>query len=197
MKKMLLLIVASGSMIFASAQIQFGVKANYNMASVMHSGSGTDGDSYSSKSDFSGGVLALIPISAPFYLQPELVYSGQGTNVSNSGESGTLSVSYLNVPVLAKFQSESGFFGETGPQVGFLLSSNVKSQGVSVDFKNYTQSIDFSWAFGVGYKLQDMGLGFDIRYNLGLTNMAKNQQDVTWKNSVFQFGLFYLFNTGK
>jgi len=108
-----------------------------------------------------------------------------------------LNVSYLNVPVLAKFQSESGFFGETGPQVGFLLSSNVKSQGVSVDFKNYTQSIDFSWAFGVGYKLQDMGLGFDVRYNLGLTNMVKNETDVTYKNSVFQFGVFYLINTGK
>jgi hypothetical protein len=197
MKKMFLLIIATSAVIFASAQIQFGVKANYNLASVMHSGAGTSGDTYSGKSGFSGGVLALMPISGSLYLQPEIVYSGQGTNVSNSGESGSLNFNYLNIPVLAKYQSSSGFFGETGPQVGFVLSSNVKTQGVTVDFKDYTQSVDFSWAFGVGYKLQDMGLGFDIRYNLGLTNMVKNTEDVSYKNSVFQFGVFYLLNTGK
>ena len=196
MKKVLLLIIATASIAVASAQIQFGVKANYNLASVMQSGSdNTDG--LKSKSGFSGGALVLIPVSGSFFVQPEIVYSGQGTDVSSNGSSGSVNFNYLNIPVLAKYQSESGLFGETGPQVGFLLSANVSSQGSSVSIKDQSQSVDFSWAFGLGYKLHDMGLGFDVRYNLGLTNMIKNSSNESWKNSVFQIGVFYMFNTGK
>jgi hypothetical protein len=196
MKKMLLLIVATISIVFANAQIQFGLKANYNLAGVMQSGPEPE-NGLKSKSGFSGGALALIPISAPFYLQPEIVYSGQGTDISDNGFNASLNYNYLNIPVLAKYQSDMGLFGETGPQVGFLLSANAKGEGQTVDMKDQTQSVDFSWAFGVGYKLHDMGLGFDIRYNLGLTNTLKDGGGESVKNSVFQFGVFYLFSTGK
>jgi len=196
MKKMLLLIVFTVTIVFANAQIQFGLKANYNLAGVMQSGPEPQ-NGLKSKSAFSGGALALIPISAPFYLQPEIVYSEQGTDISDNGFNGSLNYNYLNIPVLGKYQSEMGLFGETGPQVGFLLSANAKGEGQTVDMKDQTQSVDFSWAFGVGYKLHDMGLGFDIRYNLGLTNTLKNGGGESVKNSVFQFGVFYLFDTGK
>jgi hypothetical protein len=196
MKKMLLLIVATITIVFANAQIQFGLKANYNLAGVMQSGPEPQ-NGLKSKSAFSGGALALIPISAPFYLQPEIVYSAQGTDISDNGFSGSLNYNYLNIPILGKYQSDMGLFGETGPQVGFLLSANAKGEGQTVDMKSQTQSVDFSWAFGVGYKLHDMGLGFDIRYNLGLTNTLKDGGGESVKNSVFQFGVFYLFDTGK
>ncbi len=196
MKKVLLLIIATSSIAVASAQIQFGVKANYNLTGVMQSGSNPE-TGLKSKSGFSGGFLASIPIAESFFLQPEIVYSGQGTAVSDNGFNATLNYNYLNIPVLGKYQSSMGIFGETGPQVGFLLSANAKGNGESVDMKSQTQSVDFSWAFGVGYKLHDMGLGFDIRYNLGLTNTLKDGQGETVKNSVFQLGVFYMFNTGK
>jgi hypothetical protein len=196
MKKMLLLIIATGSMVYASAQIQFGVKAGYNLANVMQSGPDPE-NGLKSKSSFNAGVLASVPLFNSFFLQPEIVYSGQGTGISDNGFTGTLNYNYLNVPVLFKYQAPSGIFAETGPQVGFLLSSNLKADGETVDTKDQTQSVDFSWALGLGYKLSEMGLGFDARYNLGLTNTLKNGQGESVKNSVFQIGVFYMFGEGK
>ena len=102
--------------------------------------------------------------------------------------------SYLNIPVLAKYQHSSGLYGETGPQLGFLLAANVKSGGTSQDVKSSYKSTDFSWAFGVGYKIPLIGAGIDARYNLGLSNIAAEQVNgYSVKNSVFQIGVFYLF----
>jgi hypothetical protein len=192
MKKVLLVILAAGSAAIASAQIQYGVKAGYNLATVTQSGS-SNVDGLKSKSDFSGGLLASIPLFSSFYLQPEVMYSGQGTQATESGETVKLNYSYINVPVLFKYQHASGVFAETGPQVGFLLSAKAKADGVNEDVKSQSQSVDFSWAFGLGYKIPKMGLGIDARYNLGLTNITKDDGDEKVKNSVFQFGLFYLF----
>ncbi len=190
MKKMFLVLIAAGSAMFTSAQVQFGVKAGYNLDNVTTSPSQPG---ISSRSDFDAGIFASIPLFTSCSLQPEVMYSGQGAAFSDSFATGKANYGYLNVPVLFKYQHSSGLFAETGPQVGFLLSANEKSGGQSVDTKSSSQSVDFSWAFGIGYKLS-MGLGIDARYNLGLTNINKDSQsNGTIKNSVFQFGLFYQF----
>ena len=191
MKRVLLVLIAAGSAMFASAQIQFGVKAAYNLSNLTISPSESV---TGSKSDFSAGIVASIPLIAGCSLQPEVLYSGQGTSLNDSFETGKINYGYLNVPVLFKFQSSHGLFAETGPQFGFLLSAKETGGDQSVDFKSQTQSTDFSWVFGLGYKLP-LGLGIDARYNLGLTNIAKGDAlgNATAKNSVFQFGLFFMF----
>ncbi len=189
MKRMILILIAAGSAMFASAQIQFGVKAGYNLDNLTISPSQPGG---SSKSDFSAGILASIPLFSSCSLQPEVMYSGQGTSFTDSFATGKLNYGYLNVPVLFKYQHSSGLFAETGPQVGFLLSAKETGGRQSIDFKSSTQSTDFAWVFGIGYKLP-LGLGIDARYNLGLTNITKANVGSTVKNSVFQFGLFFMF----
>jgi hypothetical protein len=192
MKKLFFVLCAVSAGLFAGAQVQFGVKAGYNLANVTQSGSSTVDTK--AKSDFSGGFLASIPLFSSCTLQPEVMYSGQGTSVNAVGETAKLNFDYINVPVLFKYQHTSGVFVETGPQIGFLISAKEKADGQSMDVKSSFQSTDFSWAFGLGYKIPHMGLGIDARYNLGLTNIAKNtgSDDETIKNSVFQFGLFYV-----
>jgi hypothetical protein len=191
MKKAILVMLTSASFMFVSAQVQFGVKAGYNLANLTTSPSQSG---ITSNSDFSAGILASIPLFSSCSLQPEVLYSGQGASFSDSFATGKVNYGYLNVPVHFKYQHSSGLFAETGPQIGFLLSAKEKADGQTVDTKSNTQSTDFSWAFGLGYKLP-FGLGIDARYNLGLTNLAKGSSSSkgTVKNSVFQFGLFYMF----
>ncbi len=190
MKRLMLVLILAGSAMFASAQIRFGVKAAYNLTTLTISPSEPGA---SSKSDFSGGILASIPLVNGVTLQPEILYSGQGTSFSDSVSSGKLNYGYLNVPVLIKFQTASGLFAETGPQFGYLLSAKETGGEQSIDFKSSTQSTDFAWVFGLGFKLP-LGLGIDARYNLGLTNISKASDinNATVKNSVFQFGVFFL-----
>jgi Outer membrane protein beta-barrel domain len=172
------------------AQVQFGVKAGYNHANLIYSGSSIN--DLGVRSDFNAGVFASIPLFSHFYLQPELMYSGQGSRSTDSIPKNAI-YNYLNLPILFKYQHNSGLFVETGPQVGFLLNAQLSISDQSIDTRNYTQSADFSWVFGLGYKIPVINLGIDMRYNLGLTNTNKMDNAGTAKNSVFQIGLFYQF----
>jgi hypothetical protein len=194
MKKMTLVLFFICSAVAANAQVQLGLKAGLNIANVTTSGiSFVNGASFSSRDAFNGGFLASLPLFSSFFLQPELMYSGQGQSFSNPVAKGTINYSYLNLPVLFKYQHVSGLFAETGPQIGFLLSAKAIANGVTYD-QNAIESIDFSWAFGIGYKLKRIPVGLDLRYNLGLTNFYKNSGSGTAKNSVFQIDVFYLFS---
>jgi hypothetical protein len=82
---------------------------------------------------------------------------------------------------------EGGFFLQTGPQYGFLMSAKAKDGGTT-DVKDQFKTGNFSWAFAAGYDTKG-GLGFYARYNLGLSKIADDGSDV--KTGTFQFGLRY------
>ena len=192
MKKSCLLLIAAVSFSLTQAQsINFGAKAGLNLANV----TGSDASGNSILVSFHAGVLAQFSVTNQFSVQPEILYSGQGTKFSSSGESGTDKLGYINIPVLAKYTTSSGFFVQTGPQIGFLLSAKESSGGTTMDFKSDVTSTDFSWVFGLGY-LTSANIGIDGRYVLGFTNLEKNtggSTSGTLKNGVIQIGVFYLF----
>ena len=199
MKKVLLVLTAITVTTLSYAQVQFGVKAGVNIATV--TGSGANSDNIPGKTsliNFNAGGLVSIPVSGSFSVQPELVYSGQGVKGSEDGESETVNLSYLNVPILAKYMIASGFSVEAGPQIGFLLSAKEKvtegSSSATTTIPN-TNSVDFSIAAGVSYLLSSNNLGFDARYNIGLTNVnsGAGASSDEIKNGVIQIGVFYMF----
>jgi hypothetical protein len=191
MKKLLILIFSMACLYTTHAQVQFGIKAGGNRTNFIYSGTGL-GD-IGSRTYFNAGIFASIPLCKHFFLQPELQYSGQGIGATDSIPENIYN-NYLNLPVLIKYQHQSGVFVESGPQIGFLLSSQLNTASMSFDSKSSTESTDFSWVFGLGYKIPAVNLGFDFRYNLGLTNIAKdNYYSATAKNAVFQLDLFYQF----
>ncbi|HIB36970.1 porin family protein [Mesonia sp.] len=167
MKKFLLIAaIAVCGMFSANAQeTSFGVKAGVNLANL-----NTDGD-IDGKTSFYLGAVAEFGLSESFALQPELVYSMQGAD--------ELDLSYINIPVLAKYYLVEGLAVEVGPQFGFVVD----------DEDTEAESIDFSAAIGAEYAL-DMGVFFQARYNLGLTDVYDG---IDSKNSVFQIGLGYKF----
>jgi len=189
MKKLVVLVLTAGTFFTASAQVQLGLKAGANFATL----SGSAADGAQTKVDFHGGAFAQIALFNAFALQPELLYSGQGAKGNQNETDFTINQAYLNIPVLFKYQHGSGLFAETGPQLGFLLAANAKAGGTSTDIKSSYKSTDFSWAFGIGYKISMLHAGIDARYNLGISNiMSENIPGQTLTNSVFQVGVFFL-----
>jgi Outer membrane protein beta-barrel domain len=191
MKKAFLSFCFAGGALVTSAQVQYGVKAGYNLANLNESGSSTE--NLKSLSSFNGGLFVAFPMKKSCFVQAEAVYSGQGSKEELLGKTSKLNLGYLNVPVLFKYEHHAGLFAETGPQLGFLLTSKVKAENETIDVKDQFHTIDFSWAFGLGYQFTSIGLGIDARYNLGLDNIANSGGSESIKNSVFQFGLFYSF----
>jgi hypothetical protein len=192
MKKIFLLLSLAFFPFFAGAQVRFGVKAGYNSSTLIYSGTlSLDGEK--PKSGFNTGLYASIPFSKSFSLEPECIYSQQGTSFQNDTAHGTLNYDYINIPVLIRYRLAMGLFFETGLQVGILLSANEKSNGNSTDIMYKTYSPDYSWPMGLGYEMPNKHFGIDLRYNLGLINILRSGSDANVKNSVFQFGVFYTF----
>src|SRR4029077_5243598 len=100
-------------------------------------------------------------------------------------------LNYINVPVLGQYMFADGFRLQTGPQVGILTTAKTQNGDLEVDYDNAYKNLDFGWSFGASY-ITHSGLGFDGRYNLGITDIGKNNSDL--KNRVWQLGLFYQFS---
>lgn len=87
---------------------------------------------------------------------------------------------------------DNGLRIQAGPQVGLLLSGKSKTNSTTVDNKDNLNPIDFAVSLGAGYIHPATGLGIELRYNLGLTDINKNSTVVS-TNRGFQVGLFYIF----
>ncbi len=189
MKKVFLFATALLAMNAMRAQTttHFGIKAGVNLAKLKIDNS-TDSKQ---RVGFHAGGLAHIHLDPHFALQPELLFSTQGRQQTIGGVEYKANLSYINLPILLQYMVANGFRLETGPQFGLLVSANSSTNGSERDVKDTYKSTDVSWAFGAGY-LTSSGIGFDARYNLGLSNI-NDISEATVKNRVWQFGLFYQF----
>jgi len=189
MKKLAFVLLAGFSFATAHAQFAFGIKGGANISNV----NGNDVSGTNSLVGFNAGVYLKLPMTRHLSIQPEVDYSGQGFKETGGGYETTQHDNYINVPVLLKYTHFTGVFIETGPQVGFLASAKVSSQGVSVDDKADYNSADFSWVLGVGVKIPATPISLDARYNFGLSNIINNGGGSSDNNSVhngsFQIGV--------
>ncbi len=158
-----------------STNIHFGLKAGLNISSLHYETS----KGYDSRASFYIGALAHIHASKNFAIQPELMFSGQGAKTTVSGSDYKTNLGYINLPVLVQYMTGGGFRLETGPQIGVLVSAKAKTDGSNndVDIKDNFKTTDCSWVFGVGY-ITTSGLGFDARYNLGLSHINEGNGKV-------------------
>jgi hypothetical protein len=187
---------------------KFGVKAGVNLAEydVNKAPTGLNGYNTSMKTSMNGGFLVNIPIGHVLRLQPEIMYSGQGSKTSfrPTASNATIAVEqdlrYINLPVMLQLHSTKGVYIEAGPQVGYLISAkNDGNAPYNGDIKSELEKLDVSVGAGIGY-LSRVGLGVDARYNYGLTNVISEESknfSGDLKNRVIQIGLFYQFGAGK
>jgi hypothetical protein len=224
MKKISLFLFALGSssVMFAqqlttkmSSGTRFGIKGGANLCEFKLSSEGSSSSmpETQNRGSFNGGFLVNLPLGNMFRLQPELVYSGQGSRFSqtityptNSTITSTDKLGYINLPVMLQLQTENGFFVEVGPQVGYLISAKnvvtgAGSNNSETNIKDQLKKTDFAAAGGIGY-LSRVGLGVDARYVYGFRNIydtesGNNSSAPETKNRVIQIGLFYQFGAGK
>lgn len=212
MKKLFFAVIFTAIAMTSINAQKFGAKAGLNIANIKETGEYAE--SYDNLLGLNIGAVAEFEITEKFAFQPELLFSMQGAKTSYKedfyyGEyKGKLN--YLNIPLIAKYYFAKGFNVQAGPQIGILLSAKSDYTETEIDFitleqsttsgtediKKYYNSIDFALAFGAGYKM-DNGLFFDARYNLGLTDLAKDRDandNGSLKNSVISFSVGYFFN---
>ncbi|HEY0655704.1 MAG TPA: porin family protein [Chryseosolibacter sp.] len=207
MKKTILVVCASLLMIAshnALSQVQFavGIKAGPNFAKINTDASAQE--NYNNRTGFHGGAFVLIK-ATKIGIQPEVIFSQQGSTVKINSQDYESNFSYVNIPIIIKLYTVAGINIQAGPQFGFVNSAEAPvltaPNTYSVqDVKARAKGSDVTAAFGLGWDLP-FGLTIDARYNLGLSKIydkAPTNETANAKNQVIQFSLGYkLFKVGK
>jgi hypothetical protein len=207
MKKTIQLLVISALILaaqqgFSQAGVSIGIKAGPNFAKINTDASVSD--NYKGRTGFHGGAFVLFKLSK-IGIQPEVIFSQQGSKVKVNTQEFDQNFSYINVPIIFKLYTVAGINLQVGPQFGFLSSAEAPAYDANTstitlqDVKDKAKSSDFTLAMGLGWDLP-FGLTVDARYNLGLSNMYKDTSSPSSeaKNQVIQVSVGYkLFNFGK
>ena len=170
-------------------------------------GSQIDGDNQSGYNKFGlmGGAFIYTPLSTNFDLQFEIEYMGKGAQSSGDDGFGTLneltiSLNYIELPVIVRLNTVKGFSIEGGLGFGYLFSSSQTlsySSGTSqFNFKTF----ELSGILGFGYKINE---SFSVlaRYSYSFTEIAPtiatNPNDLALGsglyNNIFSLGLCFHF----
>ncbi|MFI3319777.1 MAG: porin family protein [Rikenellaceae bacterium] len=171
MKKIIFSAVAVAMAIctVATAQAQdftYGVKVGVAMGNFSE---GNDDSGFGLQVGVSG-EYSLSDVSA---ISADIMYAQTGSD--------NLSASYLNIPILYNYKFAEGFAVKAGIQPGFLMGGDLKDW----DGESFALAVPV----GVSYDLE-CGIGFDLRYNFGLTEVVKDSEMV---NNVLSFTVGYKF----
>lgn len=173
---------------------------------------GEESDEWGSKSGICLGGLAAYNINSFFAVQGELLYSQKGARQEDSGtgETTTLKIDYLEIPVLAKLSTVGGGTfccvplpgGRRtslylGPTLGFKLSSSIEteSEGQSAEEDADVKSFDIGLAIGVstGYGSEKLFVFADFRFTMGLMSAYSEPSGSSWSNYAGYMGLGMAF----
>ena len=159
-----------------------GIKGGYNLAAISFDG---DGET-EQRHGFHVGFYGESFISESFSIQPELMYSQQGYQITNSSGTFTQKLDYINFPLMLKAYPSKNFFLEAGPQIGLAISHKEEYDGLFSGSQQYDPN-NFDWGmnFGGGFKTNS-GISLGVRYHLGLGDLYDEGKA---QNRVLQFSL--------
>jgi hypothetical protein len=217
MKRQILLLasIAISTLSFAQLKPSFGVRGGATS-------SGMRGDAVNNLQDvldytngmvttgkrtgFFAGSYVSVPLSEVISIEPALYYAQKGYEMRGSismkgmdflgaNAKAQLQSQYLDLPVVVK-ANLGGFQVFAGPQVSYLLKSDLRTTAGVLGFNLLNKKFDVSDQFnkwdagvtgGVGYKFAN-GLNITAAYDHGLSRVDKNS-NLNSYNQAFKVGL--------
>jgi hypothetical protein len=207
----------------AQAQISIGVRAGANLANVSLSDT-TDleiGEPKTRIGSILGAVLEM-GITEKLAIQAEPSFIQKGWRVKESTEllgqsfkiDGNYTFNYIDVPILAKLRfngENTGLYAFAGPTFGYMISGKYKlttefagqketeEEKLDFDEEEGINRFDVGATLGAGFQLNLGGgrLFFDARYNLGLSNIADEDEvedEFTIRNKGIGLSVGYLYS---
>ena len=181
------LFIFTGSTIKAQENVLFGAKGGINLSNL----SSDNFAETSPRTGFHIGLLAEVPLSNKFSIQPEILYSTQGTEadqitIGGSPTKADYNLDYIQVPVLAKIYLTQSLSVEAGPSFNFLVKEEIDNR--ETDFGS---TFEFGGALGASYAIIG-GFFANARYIYGFTD-ALDIFSAKYNNSGFQLGVGFMF----
>lgn len=137
-------------------------------------------------SAYQGGLTADVYFSEALSFHPEVLYTLQYFDATDL-DLLSRDVTYLNVPLLARYHA-NGLFFEAGPEVNVALKA-VNEAGDNV--KSQANPVVLDYVVGLGYQLNH-GPSVGIRYDGGASNVFKDDAATVLGRGAFKSGTFWL-----
>lgn len=196
--KSILLVVAISLLAPAAllAQTTFGLR-NGVAASTLSA----KGDLYNDNNvtfSYTAGVFSTIQFNKLLAIQPELNYVRKGRN-SETTELNTTTetdflIDYLQVPVLFQYRNDqllnksgSVFYIHAGPYAAFVLNTKTKisdnNENAAEVETDDSKNTDWGATMGIGFQTPvfKQDICFDLRYDMGLSEIAQQPTDYRTK----------------
>jgi hypothetical protein len=179
-----------------NAQVSLNVK--HGIVASTFSKLGDLGDNSNLSVSYTAGFFAIVPLNSSFAVQPEINYVKKGRleNETTLGIANKTSSSgsYLQVPVLMRYtapgvfgSSNAKLFLNTGFYDAILLHSEkrikIGDELVGEDQTKTYKHNDVGLVFGGGvqFPFKQFLVQFDLRYDMGLTNITNQNDDYSTK----------------
>ena len=176
----------------AQAQTRIGLKAGPQIATI----DGKNVDDSEFVWGYNVGGMLRTTIAPGVFLQPELLFVLKGTGDTNTPDN--LTMSYVEVPIMAKVMLGEAFNLQFGPYASLLINSKKGHDNRG----DYLNNFDYGVGLGLGYTFIDR-ITLDLRYMYGLNEVyeddIKNALDLPQEvkddeggNRVLQLSIGYL-----
>jgi len=168
----------------------YGIKADLNLSNIHGKGMGTE-----FVSGYQGGGFVAYDLTKQWGLQADVLVSQNNTKRSgdfqtyynvngNYYASENVKLTYLNIPVLARYRVSEAWSFVAGPQVGFLLTDNENLLKYNQRaFKTY----EVSGVLGAEFNISNVALY--ARYNAGISDINDADKRYSWRSQHIQAGI--------
>lgn len=177
----------------AAVQAQIGVRAGIGSTNF------SNGDSqraFTSANRIHLGAYYGIKATDKITIEPGLFYSGKGYKSLPLGSTKEIkeSLSYLDIPVLARYAVNTQINVFAGPQAGFLLARTRDNGSVKDTNTEPVGGYEVGAVLGAGYQLAS-GVNLQVSYDFGLVPF--NYYEFEVNNTVFKLSVGYTIPSKK
>jgi hypothetical protein len=203
-----------------NAQVKYGINAGITSSSLKGEAMGGLNDlmdltngmiTTQPRTGLYAGGFVEMPLGAGFSIQPGVYYAQKGyamrgeiggdkIDFLGAGARANLVSHYIDVPVVFKAEVAKGLQIFAGPQLSYLVNSNLKMDAGLLGISLFKTNIDVTENFnradwgvtgGLGYTF-DNGFSINAAYDHGLSRVDKNR-NVESFNRVFKVGIGFRF----
>ena len=174
----------------AQSKVGLGIKAGINISDQVTSGTG-ENVNVRSILRFHGGAYFTYFVLDKLAVQPELLFSGKGSDWDDPAYDVKDLLTYIDIPILIRYQLIKSVNIHAGPQFGYLLSATQKdkSSGDVINVDDYYKKPDLGLVLGAEANLP-YRINFTIRYVIGLIPTTTDVEYVEpWLNNFFQISV--------
>jgi hypothetical protein len=167
-----------------------GVKGGINLATQSTTGS-DEGIAVRQLLGYNAGVYGNLFVTDKLALQTELMISTRGSDWDDIYYNVKDLLTYIDLPLLFKYQPIKYANVHIGPQFGYLLAAKQedKDDGEITDIKEWYNPLDVGLVLGAEANLP-FRINFTVRYVIGLVSASNDvEYQDPWKNNFLQLSL--------